>query len=73
MVTAGEYRIARIVAVWRDEQGRSHVLPPWGAAVSSSARSKGNLAAEVVLGVDRSVPKRGLLPPWEWPEPLTEP
>lgn len=28
MVTAGEYRIAKIVAVWRDDQGRLYVLPP---------------------------------------------
>src|SRR5437764_1577710 len=30
MVTAGEYRIETIVAVWRDEQGRLYVLPPCG-------------------------------------------
>jgi cytidine deaminase len=30
VVTAGEYRIAKIVAVWRSEQGILHVLPPCG-------------------------------------------
>ncbi|MDQ3543505.1 MAG: cytidine deaminase, partial [Actinomycetota bacterium] len=30
MVTAGEYRIARIVAVWRDEHDALYVLPPCG-------------------------------------------
>jgi len=30
MVTAGEYVIDRIVAVWRDEVGRLYVLPPCG-------------------------------------------
>src|SRR5215210_2971987 len=31
MVTAGEYRIAKSVAVWRDERdGRLYVLPPCG-------------------------------------------
>jgi len=39
MVTAGEYRISAIVAVWRDEQGDLYVLPRAGAAASSSARS----------------------------------
>src|ERR1700712_134294 len=30
MVTAGEYQIRRIVAVWRDEDDRLYVLPPGG-------------------------------------------
>lgn len=30
MVTAGEYRIARIVAVWRSDAGTPYVLPPCG-------------------------------------------
>ena len=30
MVTAGEYLIDTIVAVWRDEEGRLFVLPPCG-------------------------------------------
>src|SRR5687768_18524841 len=31
MVTAGEYRIAKIVAVWRDERdSRLYILPPCG-------------------------------------------
>jgi len=30
MVTAGEYRIDAIVAVWRDDGGRLQVLPPCG-------------------------------------------
>ncbi len=30
MMTAGEYRISRIVAVWRDEGGTLYVLPPCG-------------------------------------------
>jgi cytidine deaminase len=30
MVTAGEYQIARIVAVWRDADGTLYVLPPCG-------------------------------------------
>jgi cytidine deaminase len=43
MVTAGEYRIAKIVAVWRDGEGVLYVVPPCGRcrvdAGSSSARS----------------------------------
>ncbi len=73
MVTAGEYRIARIVAVWRDEHGRLHVLPPCGRCREFIRQiDPGNLDTEVVLGVGRGVPLRELLPAWEWPEPLSE-
>ena len=30
MVTAGENRIRTVVAVWRNDDGRLHVLPPCG-------------------------------------------
>jgi cytidine deaminase len=30
MVTAREYKIAKIVAVWRDDEGILHVVPPCG-------------------------------------------
>lgn len=74
MVTAGEYQIARIVAVWRDEQGRLHVLPPCGRCREFLRQiDPANLDTEVILGAERSVPLRQLLPSWEWPEPLPEP
>ena len=73
MVTAGEYRIARIVAVWRDEHGRLHVLPPCGRCREFIRQiDPGNLDTEVVLDAGRGVPLRELLPAWEWPEPLSE-
>ena len=73
MVTAGEYRIARIVAVWRDEHKRLHVLPPCGRCREFIRQiDPGNVDTEVVLGVERGVPLRELLPAWEWPEPLNE-
>ena len=71
MVTAGEYRIDRIVAVWRSEEGRLHVLPPCGRCREFIRQvDPGNLATEVVLGEDRAVPLAELLPSHEWPEPL---
>src|ERR1700675_1089263 len=30
MVTAGEYKIKSIVAVWRDDKGVTYILPPCG-------------------------------------------
>ena len=71
MVTAGEYQIARIVAVWRDEQGRLYVLPPCGRCREFIRQiDPVNLDTEVVLGLNQSALLRDLLPVWEWPTPL---
>ncbi|NUW44105.1 cytidine deaminase [Nonomuraea rhodomycinica] len=68
MVTAGEYRIARIVAVRRSEEGALHVLPPCGRCREFIRQiDPANLEAEVVLGRERSVPLREMLPYHEWP------
>ena len=74
MVTAGEYRIARIVAVWRDEDGRLYVLPPCGRCREFLRQIDAhNLGTGVVLGRDRTAPLRALLPEYDWPAPLTFP
>ena len=71
MVTAGEYRIARIVAVWRDDAGALYVLPPCGRCREFIRQiDPANIDTEVVLGADQARPLRDLLPAWEWPEPL---
>jgi len=72
MVTAREYKIARIVAVWRNEgQGPLHVLPPCGRCREFIHQiDPANLDAEVVLGRDRTVRLRELLPATEWPTAL---
>lgn len=72
MVTAGEYRIARIVAVWRNEQtGMLSVLPPCGRCREFIRQfDPANLKTEVVLGNDTSRPLKELLPYHVWPEPL---
>jgi cytidine deaminase len=50
MVTAGEYRIAKIVAVWRDQEGRLHVLAPCGRCREFIQQiDPANVDAEVVL------------------------
>jgi cytidine deaminase len=73
MVTAGEYRIARIVAVWRDGDGRLYVLPPCGRCREFIRQIDGaNLATEVVLGPNEAKPLSELLPRYEWPAPLSE-
>jgi cytidine deaminase len=71
MVTAGEYRIARIVAVWKDQEGRTFVLPPCGRCREFIRQiHPDNLDTEVVLGRSEAVKLRELLPRHEWPEPL---
>ena len=71
MVTAGEYQIAKIVAVWRDGDGLLYVLPPCGRCREFIRQvDPVNLDTEVILGSDRSALLRDLLPANEWPEPL---
>jgi cytidine deaminase len=73
MVTAGEYRIVRIVAVWRDEQSRLYVLPPCGRCREFIRQiDPFNLDCEVILGVHESATVSELLPKHEWPQPIGE-
>jgi len=73
MATAGEYRIQKIVAVWRDERdGRLTVLPPCGVCREFMFRiDSRNLDIEVVLGRDNSMTLGDLLPRHEWPKPIS--
>lgn len=71
MVTAGEYRIAQVVAVWRDDDGLVYVLPPCGRCREFIRQiDPANLDTEVILGAERSAALRELLPAHDWPEPL---
>jgi cytidine deaminase len=71
MVTAGEYRIDTIVAVWRDDEGRLYVLPPCGRCREFIRQvDPANIDTQVVLGLDSSAPLGELLPAHDWPLPL---
>jgi len=71
MVTAGEYRIERIVAVRREDTNRLYVLPPCGRCREFIRQiNSGNINTRVVLGRDQSVTLSQLLPFHDWPEPL---
>ena len=71
MVTAGEYRIEKIVAVWRDEENRLYVLPPCGRCREFIRQvDPTNIDTVVVLDLDRSAALRDLLPAHDWPLPL---
>jgi len=69
MVTAGELRIARIVAVWRDEHGATVILPPCGRCREFIRQiNEENLETDVVLRADAAVKLKELLPYHAWPE-----
>jgi len=71
MVTAREYKIERIVTVWRDDKGVTYVLPPCGRCREFIRQIDGdNLEAEVILSRDKVAKLKDLLPYNEWPEPL---
>src|SRR5687767_14049138 len=71
MVTAGEYQIVKIVAVWRDDHGLLHVLAPCGRCREFIRQiDPANLDADVILGRGKSMKLRELLPFSRWPNPL---
>lgn len=71
MVTAGEYRITAIVAVWRNDHGVLHVLPPCGRCREFIRQiDPTNLDTKVILGRQASARLRDLLPFNAWPNPL---
>ena len=68
MVTAREYRIAKIVAVWRDDEGLLHVAPPCGRCREFIRQiDPANLDTEVVLSGTSTARLRELLPFSQWP------
>lgn len=74
MVTAGEYRIATIVAVWQDEDGALYVLPPCGRCREFMRQiDPANIEATVVLSRERTATLSQLLPEHDWPPPLSQP
>lgn len=74
MVTGREYRVSKIVAVWRDDQGALYVLPPCGRCREFIKQiDPANLDTEIVLGRTTSAAIRDLLPRAEWPAPLESP
>jgi cytidine deaminase len=79
MITAGEYRIQATVAVWQEDEainpnGKLHVLPPCGYCRQFMRDiNEANLETDIILGRDKVVKLKDLLPYYEWPEPLDRP
>ncbi len=67
MVTAGEYRIEKIVAVWKDEKGDTYVLSPCGRCREFMRQIQGgNLDTEVILDTNQVAKLAELLPYDSW-------
>ncbi len=68
MITAGEYRVRTIVAVWREDKaidpyGKLHVLSPCGYCRQFMRDiNEDNLETQVILGLDKEVKLKDLLP-----------
>lgn len=74
MIAAGEYVFKKSVAVWRDPATQLlHILPPCGICreFMRSLDSR-NLDSEIVLGRERVLLLRDLLPEHAWPSPVDE-
>src|SRR5262249_4598875 len=67
MVTAGEYRIAKNVAVWKDDKGEPYVLSPCGRCREFMRQiDSGNLETVVILDTNRVAKLAELLPYHDW-------
>jgi len=67
MVTAGESRIQRIVAVWKNENGTISVIPPCGRCREFIRQvNNENLDTDVILAGNKVVKVRELLPYYDW-------
>jgi cytidine deaminase len=70
MITNKEYKIKKIAAVWNDNPEKDlYVLPPCGVCRQYMLMlSEDALNIDVVLGSDKTVKLRELLPYHEWPK-----
>jgi len=63
MITAQEYKIKKIVAVWKNKKGNVHILHPCGRCREFMRQiDPENMEAKVLLGKSRVVKLKKLLP-----------
>lgn len=72
MVTNGNYKIDKVVAVWKDDKtNKLYILPPCGHCREFMRNlDQDNLDAEIILSKTDVKKLRDLLPYNEWPDPL---
>jgi cytidine deaminase len=70
MITAGEYRFQKIVAVWKDPaSGLFLILPPCGVCREfMRCINEENLNSKVILSEERVALLKDLLPEHAWPD-----
>jgi cytidine deaminase len=67
MITAGEYKIKKIVGVWKDDKGHIFILSPCGRCREFMRQiNKENLETDVILAKDKVVKLKELLPYYDW-------
>jgi cytidine deaminase len=67
MITAGEWKIEKIVAVWRNAEGTLFIGAPCGRCREFIRQiDERNLDTAVILGMERTMKLRELLPNHEW-------
>ena len=67
MVTQGEYKIKKIVAVHKNKNGEISVLAPCGRCREFMYQTnEENLETEVVLDIDKVLKLKELLPYYGW-------
>ncbi len=67
MITAGESKIERIVAVCKDNKGSACILAPCGKCREFMFQiNSDNLETDVILGGDKAVKLKDLLPYFDW-------
>ena len=67
MITAGEFRIRKIVAVRMDEENKTSILSPCGRCREFMRQiDSENLEADVVLRKDKTMKLKDLLPYHDW-------
>jgi len=63
MITAGESKIKKIIGVWKDKKGKIYILHPCGRCREFIRQvNKQNMEAEVIIGKNRTVKLKELLP-----------
>lgn len=67
MVTAGEFKIKKLVGVWKDNKGTTHVLPPCGRCREFIRQiHKDNLQTDIIMAENKVVKLAELLPYHDW-------
>lgn len=72
MISNGEYKVRKIVAIWRDDNGENlTVLPPCGVCREFMRQvDYENMNTEIILGLEEIATLADLIPAARWPKPI---